>query len=68
MNRNDAIEIARKHASTQNPSYYSGDRDWLPHDWVVDAILEAALRQREFGYNDGYDEGYQDAKADFKED
>lgn len=40
MNREQAIEIARKHAKAKPQSYYA--EPFQPHEWVIDAIIEAA--------------------------
>jgi hypothetical protein len=40
MNREQAIELARKHAKAKPQSYYA--EPFQPHEWVVDAILEAS--------------------------
>lgn len=40
MNTNEAIELARKHAKLRPESYYS--EPFIPHDWVIAAIIEAA--------------------------
>jgi hypothetical protein len=46
MTRDEAIEIARKHARESIADFsYLADVDepnWMPHEWVIDAILEAA--------------------------
>lgn len=56
MNRNDAIDLARAHALAHGqdhaylPTTDAEAAEWLPHSWVVDAIvaavagLEIALR------------------------
>lgn len=41
MDRTQAVEIARKCARAKPQSYYS--EPFEPHEWVVDAILEASL-------------------------
>lgn len=51
MTRDEAIALAKKHAA-KSPHLYAINADqfeWRPHEWVVDAILEA--------YNDGFAEG-----------
>ena len=40
MNTNQAIELAQKHAKLRPESYYS--EPFIPHDWVVAAIVEAS--------------------------
>ena len=40
MNREQAIEIARKHAKANPQSYYA--EPFQPHEWVISAILEAS--------------------------
>lgn len=40
MTRQQAVEIARRCAKAKSPIYYA--EPFEPHEWVVDAILEAA--------------------------
>ena len=40
MRRDEAIEIARKCAKAKPQSYYA--EPFQPHEWVIDAIMEAA--------------------------
>jgi hypothetical protein len=47
MSRQRAIEIARRCAKAKPQSYYA--EPFEPHEWVIDAILEAM----------GWDEAYQ---------
>lgn len=42
MSRDQAVEIARRHAKAKPHSYYA--EPFQPHEWVVDAILEASRR------------------------
>lgn len=50
MNRNDAIDLARAHALAHGqtddnaylPTTDAEAAEWLPHSWVVDAIVSAA--------------------------
>jgi hypothetical protein len=49
MNHDQAIEIARSHAArtADNPYHeyqptLESARDWMPHEWVIDAILAAS--------------------------
>jgi hypothetical protein len=44
MTRDEAIEIARRCAKAKPQSYYA--EPFEPHEWVVDAILEAASAKR----------------------
>ena len=47
MNRNDAIDLARAHALAHGqdhaylPTTDAEAAEWLPHSWVVDAIVAA---------------------------
>lgn len=41
--RDEAIEIAVRHAKEQSPSYFA--EPFEPHEWVVRAILEAGARR-----------------------
>lgn len=47
MNRNDAIDLARAHALAHGqdhaylPTTGAEAAEWLPHSWVVDAIVAA---------------------------
>jgi hypothetical protein len=43
LTRAGAIEIARKWAAYQKPSYYT--EPFEPHDWVVTAIIDASRRE-----------------------
>ena len=62
MTREQAIEIARKHAKAKPQGYYA--EPFQPHEWVIDAIIEASteaefknfhrLLCERFGY--GHDE------------
>jgi len=51
MTRQHAIELARERAYT-NPqqAYVKGCKreQWFPHDWVVNAIMEAYEQGRQF--------------------
>lgn len=40
MTRDQAIEIARKHAKENPQSYYA--EPFQPHEWVIRAILDTA--------------------------
>lgn len=40
MTRDQAIEVARRHAHADGRSYYS--EGFMPHEWVIRAILEAS--------------------------
>jgi hypothetical protein len=40
MTRDEAIEIARRHAKAKPESYYS--EPFQPHEWVVDSIVAAS--------------------------
>lgn len=49
MNRDEAIELARKHAIEASKKegamrylQLSDHPEWMPHDWVINAILEVA--------------------------
>lgn len=44
MTRDEAIALAIEHAKKSPHAYTQGAKtgDWYPHDWVVDAILDAA--------------------------
>jgi len=50
MNREQAIELARKHAAAQPQSYFKSE-GFKPHEWVISAIIAA------------YDEGKQAERA-----
>ena len=53
MNRNDAIDLARAHALGHGqtgdhaylPTTDAEAAEWLPHAWVVDAIVSAAAER-----------------------
>lgn len=45
MTREQAIEIARRCAKAKPQSYYA--EPFQPHEWVIDAILEAAGEQED---------------------
>jgi hypothetical protein len=51
MTRNEAIEIAKHCAAAKPESYYS--EPFMPHEWVIDAILEAAMGQKIWSTEDG---------------
>lgn len=40
ITREQAVEIAVRHAAAEGRAYYS--EGFIPHDWVVNAIMEAA--------------------------
>lgn len=42
ITREDAVEIAVRHAKAQAPSYYA--EPFEPHEWVVRAVMEAGAR------------------------
>jgi hypothetical protein len=42
MNREQAIELARRFAKAKPESYYS--EPFRPHEWVIDAIVAANLK------------------------
>jgi hypothetical protein len=42
VTRAEAIEIARRCAKTKPQSYYA--EPFQPHEWVIDAIIDAASR------------------------
>ena len=51
MNRNDAIDLARAHALAHGqdhaylPTTDAEAAEWLPHAWVVDAVVSVAHAQ-----------------------
>ena len=42
MTRDQAIELARRFAKAKPQSYYS--EPFMPHEWVIDAIVAAYLK------------------------
>lgn len=45
LTRGEAIELGRHCASAKPQSYYSGS-DFMPHEWVIDAIIAASRHYR----------------------
>lgn len=50
MTREEAIEVARRHAKLHPERYYA--EPFQPHEWVIRAIIAAA--------RDGYQRGWRD--------
>jgi hypothetical protein len=44
LTREQAVELARNYAYAKPQSYVTGFKreEWMPHEWVIDAILAAA--------------------------
>jgi hypothetical protein len=50
--RNTAVAIAKHYAGLFPESYYTGD-DFVPHEWVVQALLYAVENAHLAGYERG---------------
>lgn len=71
MNRNDAIDLARAHAlahgqdHTYLPTTDTEAAEWLPHAWVVDAIVSAAAERERATDATGFQARYRLGKGEW---